>query len=63
LVRFFLSPVVAAVFLPASFFSVAGALPAGALPAVGALDAVGFGGILNVNLSRVDLKSDVIWKA
>ena len=34
LVRFFLSPEGAAVFLPASFFSVAGALPAGALPAV-----------------------------
>lgn len=33
LVRFFLSPDGAAVFLPASFFS-AGALPAGALPAV-----------------------------
>ena len=41
--------------MPASFFSVAGALPAGALPAVGALDAVGFGGIFDV-VESVDLK-------
>ena len=44
LVRFFLSPV-AAVFLPASFFS-AGAFWAGAFAAAGFFSAAPFGGIL-----------------
>lgn len=44
LVRFFFSPV-AAVFLPASFFS-AGAFAAGALEAAGFFSAAAFGGIL-----------------
>jgi hypothetical protein len=45
LVRFFFSPAGTAVFLPASFFS-AGALPAGAFPAVeGFFSAAALGGI------------------
>ena len=45
LLRFFLSPEGAAVFLPASFFS-AGALPAGALPPVEGFFSAAFGAIL-----------------
>jgi len=52
-VRFFLSPV-AAVFLPASFFS-AGALAAGAFEAAGFFSAAAFGGIL-IEIWRLDLK-------
>jgi|TARA_R110002003_G_scaffold76_1_gene6952 membrane associated rhomboid family serine protease len=53
LVRFFLSPEGAAVFLPASFFS-AGAFPAGALPpVVGVFCALG--GILGKGVVVVEM--------
>jgi len=46
--RFFLSPEgAAAVFFPASFFSAAGALPAGALPPVVGFFSAAFGGIFD----------------
>jgi hypothetical protein len=45
--RFFFSPEgAAAVFFPASFFSAAGALPAGALPPVVGFFSAALGGIL-----------------
>lgn len=46
MLRFFLSPEGAAVFLPASFFS-AGALPAGALPPVEGFFSAVLGGIFD----------------
>lgn len=46
MLRFFLSPVGAAVFLPASFFSTGAFPPAGAFPPVEGFFSAAFGGIL-----------------
>ena len=64
LLRFFLSPDGAAVFLPASFFS-AGALPAGALPPVEGFFSAALGAISTISQNLVsgrESSEEVIWR-